>query len=152
MYNPGGSLTQNGRFFEAAMKYKDGLSDAEIVKVYEKIHAGIWTFNGLFKLVDSWLERSEDRKVFKFRLELVDEDINGTKTTIPELDHNRVIPASVKFEVWKRDKGKCVICGSSENLHYDHVIPYSRGGSSLVAENIQILCAKHNIAKRDKIE
>ena len=28
----------------------------------------------------------------------------------------------------------------------------SRGGSSLVAENIQLLCARHNLAKHDKIE
>ena len=63
-----------------------------------------------------------------------------------------MIPPSVKLEVWKRDKGKCVKCGSTNNLHLDHIIPFSKGGSSLVAENIQILCARHNISKRDKIE
>jgi hypothetical protein len=26
-----------------------------------------------------------------------------------ELEHNRMIPPQVKLEVWKRDKGKCVI-------------------------------------------
>jgi 5-methylcytosine-specific restriction endonuclease McrA len=54
--------------------------------------------------------------------------------------------------VWRRDRGKCVKCGSSENLHFDHIIPYSRGGSSLVIDNIQLLCARHNLAKHDKIE
>ena len=152
MFNPGGTLTQNGLFFEAAMKYKDGLSDFEHVKVYEKIHAGIWTFNGLFKLIDSWLEKVENRKVFKFRMELLNDYGNMIQSSITELDHNRIIPASVKLEVWKRDNGKCVICGSKENLHYDHIIPYSKGGSSLVAENIQILCAKHNLSKKDNIE
>jgi hypothetical protein len=58
----------------------------------------------------------------------------------------------VKQQVWKRDKGACVICGNKDNLHFDHVIPYSRGGSSLVAENIQLLCARHNLSKRDRIE
>jgi len=152
MFNPGGSLTQNGLFFEAAMKFKDRISDPERVKVYEKIHAGIWTFNGFFKLIDSWIEKADERKVFKFRLELEDNININTEKLKAELDHNRVIPATVKMEVWKRDQGKCVKCGSTENLHYDHIIPYSKGGSSLVAENIQILCAKHNIAKRDKIE
>jgi 5-methylcytosine-specific restriction endonuclease McrA len=56
------------------------------------------------------------------------------------------------MEIWKRDKGRCVICGSHDNLHFDHIIPYSKGGSSLVAENIQLLCARHNLAKKDKIE
>ena len=63
-----------------------------------------------------------------------------------------MIPSHVMLEVWKRDSGKCIKCGSTENLHFDHIIPYSRGGSSLVAENIQLLCAKHNLAKHDRIE
>ena len=62
-----------------------------------------------------------------------------------------MVPSWVKLEVWKRDKAKCVQCGSDENLHFDHIIPYSRGGSSLVPENIQILCARHNLEKRDRI-
>jgi len=52
--------------------------------------------------------------------------------------------------VWKRDKGKCVKCGSSNNLHFDHDIPYSIGGSSLTAANVQLLCARHNLEKRER--
>jgi 5-methylcytosine-specific restriction endonuclease McrA len=58
----------------------------------------------------------------------------------------------VKLEAWKRDKGKCVKCGSNNNLHFDHIIPYAKGGSSLVAANIQLLCARHNFEKSDNIE
>lgn len=154
MYNPGGSLTQNGLFYEAGERYKAGKHKAESVKVYEKLHPGIWVYNGVFSLVDAWQEDINARKVFKFRLELV-EDIDAGNTVAErelELDHNRLIPPQVKLAVWKRDKGKCVICGSSDNLHFDHIIPYSRGGSSLVAENIQLLCVRHNIEKRDRIE
>jgi 5-methylcytosine-specific restriction endonuclease McrA len=57
-----------------------------------------------------------------------------------------------KLEVWKRDKGRCVECGSADNLHFDHIIPWSRGGSSLTAQNVQLLCARHNITKRDRIQ
>lgn len=152
--HPGGSYTQNGLFYNAAYNYKKGLQKAELVRVYEKLHTGIWVFNGIFNLIDAWLEDSDNRKVFKFKLEFIDDDISiqGTSKEERELEHNRLIPPQVKLEVWKRDKGKCVICGSSDNLHFDHVIPFSKGGSSLVAENIQLLCARHNIAKRDKIE
>jgi hypothetical protein len=36
-------------------------------------------------------------------------------------------------------------------LHYDHDIPFSKGGSSLTADNVRLLCAKHNLEKSDKI-
>jgi 5-methylcytosine-specific restriction endonuclease McrA len=58
----------------------------------------------------------------------------------------------VKRAVWKRDRGKCVICGRNENLHWDHDFPYSKGGTSLSADNIRILCMKCNLAKGAKIE
>ena len=151
MHNPGGTLTQNGLFFEAAKKYKQG-DKPEIIKVYEKIRSGIWTFNGFFRLVDGWLEISGNRRVFKFRLELLEHQFTAEENAYIELDHPRIIPADVKLAVWKRDNGCCVECGSKDNLHFDHIIPYSKGGSSLVADNIQLLCARHNLEKRDKIQ
>ena len=152
--NPSGSLTQNGLFYKAAKEYKIDKKNVEpeFVKVYEKIRSGIWVYNGIFKLVDAWQERINARKVFKFKLELLDDEANVISGGESDIEHNRIIPSSVKLEVWKRDKGRCVKCGSQDNLHFDHIIPYSKGGSSLVAENIQILCARHNLIKRDKIE
>ena len=150
--NPSGSLTQNGLFFEAAKAFKERKREPELVKVYEKIRSGIWTYNGIFQLIDAWQEISNARKVFKFKLVLVEGfDMKG-KREKGDIEHTHLIPSSVKLEVWKRDKGRCVICGSTDNLHFDHIIPYSKGGSSLVAENIQLLCARHNLEKRDKIE
>lgn len=110
-------------------------------------------FTGVFRLFDAWRETSDGRQVFKFRLEL-DQDETPVATHDPreaDLDQTRLIPTPVKLEVWRRDGGRCVDCGSSDSLHFDHVIPYSRGGSSLVAENIQLLCARHNLAKHAKI-
>jgi len=60
------------------------------------------------------------------------------------------IPEEVKFFVWRRDGGKCVKCGSKENLEFDHIIPLSKGGSN-TARNIQLLCEKCNREKSDKI-
>ncbi|MFH1640318.1 MAG: HNH endonuclease [Chloroflexota bacterium] len=151
MLTPKGKCTQNSLFYEAAMRYKNSQCHPELVKVYEKIHSGIWVYNGVFKLVDSWQEIISERKVFKFKLEMMGFSEISTAEVV-SIEHNRLIPTSVKLEVWKRDKGQCVICGSKDNLHFDHILPYSKGGSSLVAENIQLLCARHNLAKRDKIE
>lgn len=150
--NPGGGLTQNGLFYEATSKYKQGYAEIELVKVYEKIKSGIWVYNGLFRLLDAWREDINARKVFKFKLELIDYILGSGDKRLIELDHSRIIPSSVKLAVWKRDRGRCVLCGCQDNLHFDHVIPYVKGGSSLVSENNQILCARHNLEKRDKIQ
>ena len=64
----------------------------------------------------------------------------------------RIIPSSVKKEVWERDNGKCVICGATDEIHFDHDLPYSKGGTSITADNVKILCARHNLQKSDKIE
>ena len=150
-FYPSGRPTQNGLFLAAVREYKDGHRPAERVKVFEKIRAGIWVYNGLFTLSDAWEEQFAGRKVFKFRLELGD-PIENESTRRPDgLDHDRIIPSAVKLEVWKRDKGRCIVCGSTTNLHFDHVIPYSQGGSSKNAKNIQILCARHNLGKHDHI-
>ena len=144
-----GTLTQNGRFFEAAQKAKQALP--EKVKIYEKLYKGIWAYNGAFDLVDSWQEQSGPRKVFKFMLEAIEEE-STTKTSGSKPDsRRRVVPSGVKLEVWKRDKGRCVKCGAVDELHFDHILPFSKGGTSNKAENIQILCARHNLEKRDKI-
>jgi len=144
---PSGKLTQNGLFFDAAKQGQDG--PRERVKVYEKLHNGVWVFDGIFELVDAWEEQSGKRAVFKFKLHVT--EISDNTSQEIDLPHNRMIPADVKLIVWKRDGGKCITCGARDNLHFDHIIPYSLGGSSLVAENIQLLCARHNLQKHDRI-
>lgn len=56
------------------------------------------------------------------------------------------VPESVRHEVWRRDMGKCVRCGSVRDLEFDHIIPFSEGGSS-TARNIQLLCESCNRTK-----
>lgn len=152
---PSGKLTQNGIFMKAIDEFKAGTRSAESILIYEKLKKGIWVFNGVFNLVDGWQIEQEGRNVFKFRLEASDTAIIDSlmpEGAVSELEHPRVIPGVIKQEVFKRDDGKCVICGAKDELHFDHVIPYSRGGSSLVAENVQILCARHNLEKSAKIQ
>lgn len=151
LHLPSGTLTANGKFFESAK-----LGKHEIVRIYEKIRPGIWAYNGQFILDDAWLSDTGHRKVVKLKLTIVPEQgsVESMDTTGASeyIQQTRMIPSKIKFEVFKRDGGQCVLCGSDDNLHYDHDLPYSKGGTSLMTENIRLLCARHNLQKSNKIE
>jgi len=150
-----GKLTNNGIFFKAAEDFKNKRRiSPELVKVYEKISNNIWTDKGWFKLVDVEYRFSneEGRKVFRFIL--LPKGEKGLKEKEEEeFEFSRRIPTPIKRIVWERDRGKCSFpeCESTQDLHFDHIIPFSKGGSSTDPKNIQILCGRHNLKKSDKI-
>lgn len=146
---PQGAWTENGKFYQAAKNFRSGMSDQpELIKVYEKISKGIWSYKGFFELVDADIVSNGQRRVFKFHLRPVEKKVFNRRVELP---HNRLIPTEVKLKVWQRDQGRCVLCGATTNLHYDHEIPFSRGGTSLSEANVRLLCAKHNLQKSDHI-
>ena len=148
---PAGTLTENGKFYQAALRYKSGGSTPRPARVYEKIREGIWSYNGVFQVVDAWKEHDGRRLVFKFRLAAVESaDCLPAMGSTGRL-RRRLIPTSIKMEVWKRDGGKCVVCGATDELHFDHDLPYSMGGTSIKPENVQLLCARHNLSKGARI-
>ena len=148
---PTGRLTQNGLFIKAVTDYKNQKQAPEIVKVYEKVFPGVWSLKGFFDLIDYKIEHDGRRDVFVFTLKLAVGQSIDSKAKI-DLKHTRLIPSSVKMEVWKRDHGKCVLCGSMKNLHFDHELPFSKGGTSFTSKNVRLLCMEHNLAKSAKIE
>lgn len=92
------------------------------------------------------LERKRKRDLEQsIMIELTDEG-----EIFPEANKRPPIPKDVVDAVWRRDGGKCVYCGSTENLQLDHIIPFSKGGATTV-ENLQLLCQKCNLQKSNKI-
>ncbi|MEW6668697.1 MAG: HNH endonuclease [Thermodesulfobacteriota bacterium] len=66
----------------------------------------------------------------------------------------RQISERLKVRVLIRDGNRCRLCGvtvTGDDIHFDHIKPMSKGGET-VFENIQVLCAKHNLAKGDLYE
>lgn len=147
-----GRLTQNGLFIQAVDEYKENKRGPELVKVYEKILPGVWSLKGIFNLIDYKIVDSEKRKVFRFILRLSNKQSTDLSIGMTQLPHNRLIPSEIKKDVWKRDGGKCVQCGAIKNLHFDHDLPFSKGGTSMSAKNVRLLCMKHNLEKSAKIE
>ncbi|MEO6831629.1 MAG: HNH endonuclease [Chitinophagaceae bacterium] len=77
--------------------------------------------------------------VYNYYIELSDKGYNSQKS-------RESITKNIKNDVWKRDEGKCVRCGSNVNLEFDHIIPFSKGGSS-TSRNLQLLCETCNRKK-----
>jgi hypothetical protein len=145
---PSGEPTENAKFARAAER-----SDSSrcLVRVYEKLRPGIWSDKGLFDLVGYAYSRTGTRKVFKFRMRLsatADDILQGPAAE----EFRRAIPAWVKQVVYKRDKGRCVLCGAQDQLHFDHDLPFSKGGTGLTPANVRILCARHNLQKGARIQ
>lgn len=129
--------------------YTDRVSDDGMTIFYEghdvlgdksKVHdqpmalpSGVMTQNGMFCNAIDQAKKHRDHKMI-------------------DIEQTRQIPGSVKQKVFMRDKGQCVQCGSRDNLHFDHILPYAKGGTSLKEENIRLLCARHNLEKSAKLD
>ena len=96
---PSGKLTQNGKFIEAVKLYKLGKRPPELVKVYEKVFAGVWSLKGVFDLIDYKIINDGKRYVFKFILKLSSDQKINVENTDREIEHTRIIPSFVKQEV-----------------------------------------------------
>jgi len=137
----------------------------EFIENTERIDYGE-VVNKLFKIFGNILEYAKNKNFEKEALDeteayirsidnlkevffMAGENINKLELGIrPEV--NRHISSDVKQEVWQRDQGHCVQCGSQLNLEFDHIIPVSKGGSN-TARNIQLLCEKCNREKYNNI-
>ena len=84
--------------------------------------------------------------------EYIDNEFRLKEEDFTAVETSRYIPKHIKVFVYNRDEGACVYCGSKDDLHYDHILPVSKGGTSNNPKNIQLLCQKCNLSKSDKIE
>lgn len=64
------------------------------------------------------------------------------------------IPPEVKKYVFERNQYQCQSCGKTNlqiELQIDHIIPLARGGSNDIS-NLQTLCSKCNLQKKDRLD
>jgi hypothetical protein len=112
-----------------------------------------WAFRGAFYISNETdltqndvlaLLLEEDNKK-RLRLERA-HALMAMRTQLDERAKRQPIPQDVKVFVWQRDAGRCVECGSQQDLEYDHIIPLVMGGSN-TERNLQLLCSVCNRRK-----
>jgi hypothetical protein len=82
-------------------------------------------------------------------LEVAHAEMRGVEA-VQAAKPRKPIPERVRSEVWRRDQGRCVDCGSRERLEFDHIIPWSEGGSNTV-RNLELRCETCNGRKGARI-
>src|SRR4051812_42089109 len=54
----------------------------------------------------------------------------------------------LREQVFARDGRVCRVCGTTQNLEVDHIVPKVNGGRDELV-NLQVLCGPHNRSKGD---
>lgn len=115
-----------------------------------------WLYGDKFYKDSENLEADEVKALILARDRMRKARINRAKTIantaeLPIREMRRgFIPEDIRLLVWERDCGKCTKCGSTSELQFDHIIPFSLGGGS-TQDNLQILCGPCNRLKSNSI-
>lgn len=75
---------------------------------------------------------------------LVHGDLKAEKIIVRRM----AVPETTRNAIFERDGWQCLHCGSQESLTLDHIIPFSRGGTTS-DDNLQTLCRSCNSKKGD---
>lgn len=103
------------------------------------------------------LGKAKKGKNDEFYTQLSDEDVTNKKGVFEYLLDGkekhlsiRDFKPSEKRSAYEQQKGICPLCGEHfefEEMHADHIKPWSKGGKT-VADNCQMLCTQCNIKNR----
>lgn len=79
---------------------------------------------------------------------------SGATETVAYRRQGRRIPRDIMLKVVRRDNHVCQKCHTyvpDDQIEFDHLIPYSKGGPTTV-DNLRLLCRTCNRAKADTLE
>ena len=86
---------------------------------------------------------------------ITNDEVSGNKKIEYKREISRDVPLGLRLKILSRDNFRCIFCGKSPatdfgtKLHIDHVVPFSKGGKSIL-ENLQTLCEECNLGKSNR--
>lgn len=151
-----GKLLKENYFYENILSDKIDFIQSKVDEYFK--NKEIELENELKESLRQQLLQEQKEKIEKQRINQLKEQVrlemlqNGliTDEVDEETKNREPIPQEIQDRVWNRDGGICVKCGSREKLEFDHIIPFSKGGSNTY-RNLQLLCEKCNRQKSNKI-
>lgn len=125
------------------VRYIQSLAASTKENIYER-NNGRCQKCGSRKKICFYITTDDITELDSWSVKLICSECKGFSIGYP---FTRMIPDGTREVVWQRDRGKCKKCGSNYNICYDHIIPFSYGGASADADNIQLLCSSCNLSK-----
>ena len=120
------------------------------VKLVRQDERAYWIFRECFYWEDDGLSADDVKALALARIRKHDRQLANAHSLMRAEEAGQALRPPVSIEirraVFERDAGRCVGCGGSFDLQYDHVIPFSLGGGTTVA-NLQLLCGDCNRRK-----
>lgn len=94
--------------------------------------------------------RTDGLDQMMYRQNLIKEYFLDNMTCLALKDNNRNFTPDQRAAIYRKDKGKCQLCGKSvseDEFEADHIVLWSHGGPTQIA-NGQVLCVSCNRSKK----
>lgn len=126
----------------------------EVVPILEENQRKLWLYGDRFYWADSDLSKEDIYALIRAKERRTEKALANAHLQMQVEESGKrsraVIPREVREAVFIRDEGKCVDCGSRFEIQYDHILPFSRGGSNSES-NICLRCGDCNRRKSDSL-
>lgn len=126
----------------------------EPVQLWRDGRRNLWQFLDGFWWDDDGLDAEDIKALILQRRRRLEQKLQSARSLMRAEESGRPtragIPTELRRVVFERDGGRCVECGGSFDIQYDHILPVAHGGATTL-ENLQILCAECNRRKSDSI-
>jgi len=142
------------RWKQASFEALKAAQEAQPVEILHQGNRTLWYFHDRFYWEDDGLGDDDVKALVLQRERRVQQKVQTAHSLMRAEESGRPIrspiPSDLRRVVFERDGGRCVECGSTFDLQYDHILPVALGGATTV-ENLQILCADCNRRTSDSL-